>query len=173
MVMKEQIELQFEMEQWLYHEAELLDTLEFDEWLELFSKKCSYRMPLRINQQGKQKGIIKPDYIEETLLFNDDIETLKLRIDRLKTDLAWAETPPSRTRRNVMNVKVKAIDENQLTVKSNLLLYRSRGSEIEADIISGERTDLFLKEDGVWKLLERVFLSDQTTLSTRNLAIFV
>lgn len=166
---KEMLLLQFEIEQWLYQEAELLDNLDFDGWFELLSKEVIYKMPLRINQQDKKK----PDFAEETLLFDDDTDTLKLRIDRLKTDLAWAEMPPSRTRRNVSNVKIKEAKENEVTVYSNLLLYRSRSTDVNADLISGERKDIFRKENGEWKLLSRSFLSDQTTLGTRNLAIFV
>src|SRR5699024_2300776 len=91
-------ELQHEIEQWLYYEAELLDDLNFDDWFELLHQDIIYKMPLRINEHGFEK----PTYTENTLLFDDDIHTLKLRIDRLKTDLAWAEIPPSRTRHNVM-----------------------------------------------------------------------
>lgn len=167
--MNKEILLQFEIEQWLYEEAELLDDLEFDRWFELLSEEVTYKMPLRINQQDKTK----PDFAEETLLFDDDTDTLKLRIDRLKTDLAWAEMPPSRTRRNVSNVKIKEVKENEVAVYSNLLLYRSRSTDVNADLISGERKDVFRKENGEWKLLSRSFLSDQTTLGTRNLAIFV
>ncbi|SFE98940.1 aromatic-ring-hydroxylating dioxygenase subunit beta [Alteribacillus iranensis] len=167
--MKEVIELQYEIEQWLYHEAHLLDNLLFDDWLELFDEDCRYRMPLRVNLQEKDV----PDFTDDTLLFDDDMETLTLRVDRLKTDLAWAETPPSRTRRNVGNVRIQEYNENQVTVKSNLLLYRSRSTEIGAELVSGERTDRLVKRSGKWRLQERTFIADQTTLGTRNLAIFV
>jgi len=46
-------------------------------------------------------------------------------------------------------------------------------SDIHNDLISGERQDEFKFEDGVWKLSKRFFIVDQTTLNTRNLAIFV
>lgn len=167
--MDEKILLQYEIEQWLYKEAELLDNLKFDDWFELLSEDVSYKMPLRINQQEESK----PDFTEATLLFNDDTTTLKLRIDRLKTDMAWAELPPSRTRRNVSNVKIKDVQGNEVTVYSNLLLYRSRSTDVTADLISGERKDVFRKVNDEWKLVSRWFLSDQTSLGTRNLAIFV
>jgi hypothetical protein len=40
-------------------------------------------------------------------------------------------------------------------------------------LISGERQDEFTFVDGEWKLSKRVFIVDQTTINTRNLAIFV
>lgn len=163
------VELQHEVEQWLYEEAELLDNLKFDDWFDLLDESLIYRMPLRINEQTFGDH----NYTEDTLLFNDDIETIKLRIDRLKTDLAWAEIPPSRTRRNVANVRIQTVGKNELTVKSNLILYRSRTTDIKADIISGERTDTLVKYGNSWKLKTRIFVADQTTISTRNLAVFV
>jgi|SRR5699024_10163195 len=162
-------DIQHEIEQWFYLEAELLDDLKFDDWFELLHEDIVYKMPLRINEQDFDKH----NFTEETLLFNDDIETIQLRIDRLKTDLAWAEIPPSRTRRNVMNVRVKTISKDEVVVKSNLLLYRSRTTDIGADLISGERTDILKRVKGEWKLFNRQFIADQTTISTRNLAVFV
>ncbi|MDS9471632.1 aromatic-ring-hydroxylating dioxygenase subunit beta [Sporosarcina pasteurii] len=167
--MQEKIILQYEIEQWLYKEAELLDELNFDAWYELLDEEIKYIMPLRINQMEESK----PDYSEATLLFDDDSTTLRLRIDRLKTDMAWAELPPSRTRRNVSNVKIKEVSGNEVTVRSNLLLYRSRSTDTTADLISGEREDVLRNENGKWKLVSRWFLADQTSLATRNLAIFV
>jgi 3-phenylpropionate/cinnamic acid dioxygenase small subunit len=106
--------------------------------------------------------------------FNDDIELLKIRVDRLKTDYAWAEIPPSRTRRFVSNVRLEEYVPNEkAVVHSYLLIYRSRSTDIHYDLISGERQDEFTYEDGEWKLSKRFFLVDQTTLNTRNLAIFV
>lgn len=161
--------LQHEVEQWLYLEAELLDSLDFDGWSDLLSEEIVYQMPLRINQVGNKT----PDYTVDTLAFDDDKYSLQLRIDRLKTDYAWAEIPPSRTRRHVSNVRIKSSSEDSVEVHSYLLLYRSRSTDTHADFISGKRQDLLKKEDGIWKLAKRFFIVDQSTISTRNLAIFV
>src|SRR5699024_272513 len=152
-----------------YYEAELLDDLRFDDWLELLHEDLKYIMPLRINEHGYEK----PNFTDDTLLFNDDAATIKLRVDRLKTDLAWAEIPPSRTRRNVMNVRIQSVSKDEVVLKSNLILYRSRTTDIGADIISGERTDTLAKVNGEWKLKDRYFIADQSTIGTRNLAVFV
>ncbi|PGY13084.1 aromatic-ring-hydroxylating dioxygenase subunit beta [Bacillus sp. AFS031507] len=159
-----------EFEQWLYDEAQLLDDIEFDDWFHLMHSSLRYQMPVRVNKEGVER----PDYSTDMFTFNDDIELLKLRVERLKTDYAWAEIPPSRTRRFVSNVRVKDFVEGEkAVVKSNLLIYRSRSTDIHHDLISGERNDEFLFEDGKWKLSKRVFIVDQTTINTRNLAIFV
>lgn len=161
---------QYEFEQWLYDEAQLLDDIQFDEWFNLMHPSLRYQMPVRVNKEGVER----PDYSIEMFTFNDDIELLKLRVERLKTDYAWAEIPPSRTRRFVSNVQVKELVEGEKAViKSYLLIYRSRSTDIHHDLISGERNDEFVFEEGKWKLSKRVFIVDQTTMNTRNFAIFV
>ncbi|AMM92971.1 hypothetical protein UP17_10940 [Peribacillus simplex] len=166
----EKMLLKCEFEQWLYDEAQLLDDIEFDDWFDLMHSSLRYQMPVRINKEGVER----PDYSTEMFTFNDDIELLRLRVDRLKTDYAWAEIPPSRTRRFVSNVRVKDFVEGEKAViKSYLLIYRSRSTDIQHDLISGERNDEFIFEEGKWKLAKRIFIVDQTTINTRNLAIFV
>ncbi|MFS0597662.1 aromatic-ring-hydroxylating dioxygenase subunit beta [Peribacillus frigoritolerans] len=166
----EKMLLKCQFEQWLYDEAQLLDDIEFDDWFDLMHSSLRYQMPVRVNKEGVER----PDYSTDMFTFNDDIELLKLRVDRLKTDYAWAEIPPSRTRRFVSNVRVKDyVEGEKAVVKSYLLIYRSRSTDIQHDLISGERNDEFVFEEGKWKLSKRIFIVDQSTINTRNLAIFV
>ena len=166
----EKMLLKCEFEQWLYDEAQLLDDIEFDDWFDLMHPSLRYQMPVRVNKEGVER----PDYSTDMFTFNDDIELLRLRVDRLKTDYAWAEIPPSRTRRFVSNVRVKDyVEGEKAVVKSYLLIYRSRSTDIQHDLISGERNDEFIFEEGKWKLSNRIFIVDQSTINTRNLAIFV
>ncbi|WP_269432506.1 aromatic-ring-hydroxylating dioxygenase subunit beta [Gordoniibacillus kamchatkensis] len=80
----------------------------------------------------------------------------------------------SRTRRFVSNVRVEEyVPGEKAQVKSYLMIYRNRTNDIHHDIISGERRDEFACVNGEWKLLKRFFIIDQTTINTRNLAIFV
>jgi 3-phenylpropionate/cinnamic acid dioxygenase small subunit len=166
----ERIALQYEVEQWLYHEAELLDSWDFDGWLDLFTDDAVYEMPIRLNMDGWRQ----PDVSFDFLIFDDDRETLQIRVDRLKTEFAWAEIPPSRTRRFVTNVRIQEVDPNQsLMVRSHLLIYRSRAGDPKVDLVSGERYDTLRVQEGSLKLARRVFIVDQASINTRNLAIFV
>ncbi|WP_428908023.1 aromatic-ring-hydroxylating dioxygenase subunit beta [Niallia sp. Krafla_26] len=160
----------YEFEQWLYREAKLLDDINFDGWFSLMHSSLQYQMPVRVNKEG----IERPDYSMDMFAFDDDYELLKIRVDRLKTDYAWAELPPSRTRRLVNNVQlIDYVPNQKAKVNSYLMLYRSRSTDIHHDLISGERQDEFIYENGEWKLAKRFFIIDQTTINTRNLAIFV
>ncbi len=156
--------------QFLYHEAELLDGGRFTEWLGLMTEDVSYRMPVRLTREKSDK----PDLSETMEHFSEDRESLRLRVERLKTDFAWAEDPPSRTRRFVSNVRVTAArDGHEVEVRSYILVYRNRGDSASAELISGERRDVLARAGGDWKLRKRSIIVDQASLGTRNLAIFL
>ncbi|MDP0964825.1 aromatic-ring-hydroxylating dioxygenase subunit beta, partial [Klebsiella pneumoniae] len=86
---------------------------------------------------------------------------------------AWAEDPPSRTRRLVTNVLVrKTAKPDEFAVVSYLLVTRSRFNFDEFDLMSAERHDILRKDGNSFKLARREILLDQAVLGTPNLAIF-
>jgi 3-phenylpropionate/cinnamic acid dioxygenase small subunit len=154
----------------LYHEAELLDAGRFEEWLDLMTDDVQYRAPARLTRERATPG----DRSQEMQLFWDDRETLTLRVRRLRTDFAWAEDPPSRTRHFITNVRIAPGDrDHELAVRSNVLVYRNRGDGGDYELISGERHDTLRRVGGAWRLARREFLIDQASLANKNLAIFV
>ena len=84
-------------------EAALLDEGRFDEWLELLTEDVTYRMPVTITRERSDQ----PIYADDMEILSESIHSLRFRIERLKTEFAWAEDPPSRTRHLVTNVLVK------------------------------------------------------------------
>ena len=161
-------ELEREVAEFFYREAELLDSNSLAEWLELLTEDISYEMPVRITRERGQR-----DISSQTGHFSEDRRSLELRVKRLGTDFVWAENPPSRTRRFISNIRVENTSSaDEVKACSYFLLYRSRGSSIQADLISGQRQDLLRKLDGKWKLASRLIIVDQSVLGTRNLAIF-
>jgi 3-phenylpropionate/cinnamic acid dioxygenase small subunit len=124
--------------------------------------------------------ILDPDrYREEDLSQEDELaildetkETLDRRIARLETGMAWAEDPPSRTRRMLSNIEVEPGDEAaELKVYANFLVYRSR-AETEHDFYVGARQDVLRHVDGAWKIARRKIILDQTVLLAKNVSIF-
>src|SRR3954464_10125536 len=85
------------IEDFLIHEAALLDDRKFEEWRELFDEKGYYWVPLRPEQTS-------PD--EEASLFYDTREVMKTRIERLRHPRIHAQTPPHRTCHLIGNVVV-------------------------------------------------------------------
>ncbi len=164
------VETYWEAYSFLMHEAELLDEHHEREWLDLFTDDAEYLMPVRVNRE-KAEG---DGFSDESFYFQETRGSLELRVRRLETEYAWAEDPPSRTRHFVSNIRVaECEDEDEIAVKSNLLLYRSRGSDPNYDILSAERRDILRKEEGSWKLRRREILLDHSVLTTHNLSVFL
>jgi 3-phenylpropionate/cinnamic acid dioxygenase small subunit len=162
------LELEREIGEFFYREAELLDSNSLEDWLELLTEDIGYEMPVRITRERGQ-----PDVSSQMGHFSEDRPSLELRVKRLGTDFGWAENPPSRTRRFISNIRVQTTaDANEVKAHSYFLLYRSRGTSTQVDLISGARQDLLRKVDGRWKLASRLIIVDQAVLGTRNLAIF-
>jgi 3-phenylpropionate/cinnamic acid dioxygenase small subunit len=161
---------QLEVTDWLNHEAQLLDDGDFQQWLELLTDDVTYQMPVRLTRERGEN----PDLSFGNQSFLDDRTTLELRIRRLDTDFAWAEDPPSRTRRFVTNVRVDEGEEaDEVRVRSYLLLYRNRGDESAADLLSAERLDVLRNVGGRWLLRSRLIRLDQATVGTKNLALLM
>jgi 3-phenylpropionate/cinnamic acid dioxygenase small subunit len=152
----------------LNREAELPDTGQLEPWLALLTDDVRYTMPIRLTRE-RGGG---PDVDFGAPHFQEDMGTLRMRVERLKTEFAWAEDPPSRTRRFVTNVRPRVVAEG-IDVRSYLLLYRSRGDATTAELVSAERHDLFRRTATGLRLQRREVLIDQASLAMRNLAVML
>jgi 3-phenylpropionate/cinnamic acid dioxygenase small subunit len=161
--------MHFEATVFLTTEAARLDDKELTTWLEMLEPDISYRAPLRVTRE-RQAGA---GFVEDSWHFNDDFGTLEARVRRLETAYAWAEDPPTRTRRYVTNVRV-AVDrevQDQLHVRSSLLMLRTRLDLPDPQLLSAERRDVLRSRPGNgWGLARRTILLDHTTLPVHNLS---
>lgn len=165
-------DLQWELEQFYYLEARLLDDGRFDEWLALFTEDATYVMPNRESRQGDRDGI-PPEDEPSLTIFHDDKQFLTLRVKRLHTGLAHSERPPSRTRRLVTNVEVEEGSGGELAVRSNFLVFQARleGVDTPGYFFLGKRQDRVRHEEGRWRVASRRIILDQALLP-RTLSIF-
>ncbi len=175
-VTKIDLATRIELEDFYYREAELLDERRWEEWLELFAPELEYFAPLRVTRRSPAS-----DIVEELGHFDDTKVSLGLRVKRLRTDVAWAEDPPSHTRRLITNLRAASADDGTVAVRTNMLLYRSRGDLGAFDLIVGERQDL-LRRDGTadeadgaggWLIARRRIIIDQSSLGTKNLGVLL
>jgi 3-phenylpropionate/cinnamic acid dioxygenase small subunit len=154
----------------LFHEAELLDDRRHREWLALLTRDVVYRAPVRVTTAHA----LTDSYLSGMAHFDEDHHSLTKRVERFETDHAWAEDPPSRTRRFVTNIRCWTGGEaGEIIARCNLLLFRSRGDVHSADLLSARRTDLLRSEDGGLKIARREILFDESVLRTQNLAVFL
>ena len=162
--------LQYDVEQFLYAEAALLDEMRFEDWLRLFTPEARYRVPARTNAA---RGLAEPD-LDGPAHFDDDVRGLMVRVARLTSGVAWSEYPASRTRRLVSNVRLRALpSEGELEVRSAFLLYRSR-HEHDVDVFAGLRRDVLrgAETPGSWRIASRTVLLDQSVILAGNLSVF-
>lgn len=162
------LDLQPEVERFLYYEALLLDEGRFNEWLDLLTDDIRYLMPTAESVQS-EPGAATP---EVSLSYMDEgKEMLALRVRQLDTGLRHVEVPASLTRRLVTNVLIiDAPADDELNVASNFLVFQIRHGRHESQF-SGTRRDRLRRVDGEWKLCERTILITQPVLP-RAVSIF-
>jgi phthalate 3,4-dioxygenase subunit beta len=155
--------------QFLVEEAALLDAADYASWLDLLCEDIRYLMPVRVTT-ARGAGF---NSLADMGHFDENMYALRKRVQRLATDHAWTEDPPSRTRHFVTNVRTFRHQTGQLQVASALLLFRSRGDTREADLISAGRTDLLRETGDGLRLAQREITVDESVLRTQNLAVFL
>lgn len=155
--------------QFLVEEAALLDAADYAGWLNLLCEDIRYVMPVRVTTARGADF----DSLADMGHFDENMYALRKRVQRLATDHAWTEDPPSRTRHFVTNVRTFRHRTSELRVESSLLLFRSRGDTREPDLISAGRADLLRETGDGLKLARREILVDESVLRTQNLAVFL
>ncbi len=163
-------ETYFEVTTFLNEEAESLDRGDARNWLSFLAKDIRYRMPVRVTMAHSLAGSLSADMDH----FQEDWYSLTKRVERLETDHAWTEDPPSRTRRFVTNVQVWHDGPDALLAKSYLLLFRSRGDTRAPEWLVAARTDRLRRvPEQRLEIVDRLVVVDEAVLRTQNLAVFL
>ncbi|SDY15883.1 aromatic-ring-hydroxylating dioxygenase subunit beta [Halobellus clavatus] len=168
-------ETQHRVEQFLYREAELLDTFALEEWLELLDEDVRLEVPVR---SARHPGSERPEFSEETNYLREDYEMIRERVGRLAKEYAWSENPRSRIRHVIGNVRVLETDGDELTVANNQHVFRSYGDTPDHDLLSAQRHTTLRREgptgaDGEWEYTigHRTVYLDHAVLNTKNLTL--
>ena len=167
--------LKDEIEQFLYHEAELLDARRYEEWLALFAEDAQYFMPMRRNVPHDEPEREFTRAGSDVNWFDEGKDTLTRRVKQILTGVHWAEEPPSRICHMISNVQVviapPGASSGEVTVKSRFLVYRNR-VETETDFLVGKREDVLRRVNGGWQIARRKIILDQNVLLAKNLTVF-
>lgn len=171
--------LRAECEEFLFYEAELLDDRRLREWHTFVTEDITYRVPVRTTRERSNPR----EFSEAAYHLKEDWGTLKVRTERMESEFAWSEDPPSRTRRQVTNVRITDRANDEIQLKNNLVIVRSRKDETTPDILSMERHDTLRRVDGGFvsdsgtapglKLARRTALLDHTVVPTDSLSIIL
>ena len=112
-----------EVEDFLYHEAALLDEWKTMEWAELFTEDGEYLVP--------PMDIPDADKSAALFIINDDHHRLVQRAKRLTRRTAHVEFPHSKVRHTIHYVRILEQDDAGLTVASNQVVYRAKRQNLD------------------------------------------
>ena len=169
------LDLLREIEDFFFHEADLLDEREYDQWLELLTEDIVYWMPMRKNVSygDRHKDVTAEN---DLAWIHDDKETLRKRVKQIQTGIHWADEPISRVSHLITNIRlaepISSLAEGDKTMtKCRFIVYRNR-LEDETDFLVGRREDTLVRSGGKLKLARRKIILDQSVLLAKNLTMF-
>lgn len=112
-----------EAEEFLFHEADLLDRRKYDEWLKLFASDGIYWLPMEDDTDPR---------LVPSILY-DDMTSLKMRVHQF-TKRHYSQRPPSRTVHSITNVVTEAGErEDETSVHCVVMVTELR----EGDYLQG------------------------------------
>jgi 3-phenylpropionate/cinnamic acid dioxygenase small subunit len=136
-------------EQFLLHEARLLDDGKFDAWLALFTPEAWYWVPSEPDQA---------DPVETVSLIYDDRRLLETRVRRLASPRMYSQEPRSRTSRMIGNVTIEETGKGFATVRSKFMMIEYRREQQR--LFGGTALHRLLQTDGrvmiAWKRVDLV-----------------
>ena len=136
-------------EQFLMHEARLLDEAKFDDWLALFTADGWYWVPSEPDQDNPH---------ETVSLIYDDRRLLETRVRRLASPRMYSQEPRSRSSRIVGNVTIEDAEGRAATVRSKFLMIEYRREQQR--LFAGTAWHRLVQVDGAiriaWKRVDLV-----------------
>ena len=105
------------IEDFLLHEARLLDEARYEEWLALFTDDGWYWVPSQPDQKSPKDTVS---------LIYDDRRLLETRVRRLANPHIHAQQPASRASRTVANVTIERRDGPTVDTRSKLVMVEYR-----------------------------------------------
>ena len=153
-----------EVEDFLYHEAALLDDWKLDEWEALLTDDAAYYVPPNDRLDGDHRSTL--------FLIADDRERIRQRVIRINDPNCHAEYPRSRTRRMISNVRIVAVEGDLIIATANFVCYRFRRYERIREYVGSYRYILRQVADG-FRIKERRVLIDAHELGTLGSVSFI
>jgi benzoate/toluate 1,2-dioxygenase beta subunit len=110
-------------EQFLFHEAALLDAGAWDEWLDLFAPQGMYWVPRTRDQQ---------DPVQHISLFWEDARLRSVRVRRITNERNWSQQPPTYSVRVIGNLRLERATDDEVRVRSSFHMLESRAGQQRA-----------------------------------------
>jgi p-cumate 2,3-dioxygenase beta subunit len=153
-----------QVEDFLYHEAALLDEWRLNEWEALLADDATYYVPPNDDLASSHRTTL--------FIIADDRERIRQRVIRINDPNCHAEYPKSRTRRMISNVRIVSVEDDLVTVTANFVCYRFRRYERIREYVGGYRFVL-RQSGGSFRIKERRVLIDAHELGTLGSVSFI
>jgi 3-phenylpropionate/cinnamic acid dioxygenase small subunit len=141
---------QYDVEQFLYRQSELLDTKKWQDWIDLFTPDGIYWMPPA------------PEYKTwdgQPAIFAEDKNLMTVRMNRVLHPDAWSQRPLWETNHVVSNVTIQKSSSREIIVRSRFHMMELRRDDVRH--FAGSYLHTLVKAKGGYKIkLQRVDMAN-------------
>lgn len=156
--------VKYEVEQFFYREARLLDERKLTDWLDLLADDIHYFMPIRRNVKFGDWDLEFSDPDSEISYFDEGKDILEGRVRQINTGVHWAEEPVSRFEHVITNVELVEVNGDEVRANSKFYCYQNRLAD-EVNMFVGRRYDLLRRDpETTFKVVDRTILLAQNVL---------
>ena len=151
--------LRLRVEEFLIEEAWLLDEWKLTEWAALFTEDGKYYVPALDAPLGAPSDTV--------YLISDDIGKIRSRVEQLLGGTAWVESPHSKTRRIVGNVRIEDSKPDAIVATASFIVTRSRHER--TDRWAGYTRYRLAPRGESFSIAERTVYVSQETMRPQNM----
>jgi 3-phenylpropionate/cinnamic acid dioxygenase small subunit len=116
-------DLQRQVEQFLFYQAELLDTKNWQAYIDLFAAEGVYWMPARPEQT---------EWMDSPSIFAEDRELMSVRMGRITHPNAWSQAPLWATNHLIANVVIEDLADASVRVRSRFQVQELRRDAVRS-----------------------------------------
>jgi 3-phenylpropionate/cinnamic acid dioxygenase small subunit len=109
--------LQQRVEQFLFHQSELLDEKQWAAYIDLFAAAGVYWMPVMPEQT---------EWLDSPSIFAEDKQMMEIRMGRVTHPNAWSQAPQWGTSHLIGNVVIESVSDTEVSVRSRFQMVELR-----------------------------------------------
>jgi 3-phenylpropionate/cinnamic acid dioxygenase small subunit len=109
--------VQHRVEQFLFHQSELLDEKQWGAYIDLFADEGVYWMPATPDQT---------EWLDSPSIFAEDGRMMEIRMGRITHPNAWSQAPQWGTSHLVGNIVIESVSETEISVRSRFQMTELR-----------------------------------------------
>jgi 3-phenylpropionate/cinnamic acid dioxygenase small subunit len=109
--------LQHRVEQFLFHQSELLDEKQWAAYIDLFTDEGVYWMPVTPEQT---------EWLDSPSIFAEDRRMMEIRMGRVTHPNAWSQAPQWGTSHVLGNVVIESVSDTEVSVRSRFQMVELR-----------------------------------------------